>query len=99
MLWGSECALIGQKGKPMRFGFANAYNADGWDEKMRVQPDGSLIVQGRNIIAELNNLNAKTANLNLGKFRLTDEGVALTIRNSQRGDDRRYAFYHDGNWG
>ena len=69
------------------------------DHHANLRVDGGLTVQGRNILAELNNLNAKTANLNLGKFRLTDEGVALTIRNSQRGDDRRYAFYHDGNWG
>jgi hypothetical protein len=59
MLWGSHCALIGQKGKPMRFGFADAYNASGWDEKMRIQPDGSLIVNGRNILAELDDLKAQ----------------------------------------
>jgi hypothetical protein len=37
----------------MRFGFADAYNAAGWDEKMRIQPDGTLIVAGRDILAEL----------------------------------------------
>jgi hypothetical protein len=53
MLWGSNCALIGQKGKTMRFGFADAYNAAGWDEKMNIQPDGTVNIKGRNILAEL----------------------------------------------
>ena len=65
------------------------------DHGANLRVDGGLTVSGRNILGELNNLNAKVANLNLGKFRLTDEGVALTIRNSQRGDDTRFAFFHD----
>ena len=65
MLWGENCALIGQKGKLMRFGFADAYSAAGWDEKMNIQPDGvtnikgTLNVAGRNILAELDKLNSR----------------------------------------
>jgi hypothetical protein len=65
MLWGSNCALIGQKGKTMRFGFADAYNAAGWDEKMNIQPDGTVNIKGRNILAELDKLNSRWSGDNL----------------------------------
>ena len=42
MLWGSEFAMIGKKGNPMRFGFADNINADGWSEKVRIEADGRL---------------------------------------------------------
>ena len=42
MLWGDQCALIGKAGKPMRFGFANDTNANGWKEVSRFDPDGKL---------------------------------------------------------
>ena len=42
MLWGGEFAMIGKKGNPMRFGFADNTNADGWSEKVRIEPDGRL---------------------------------------------------------
>lgn len=46
MLWGQACALIGKKGEPMRFGFADNIGASGWDEKVRIEPDGRLKIGG-----------------------------------------------------
>lgn len=46
MLWGQSCALIGKKGEPMRFGFADNIGASGWDEKVRIEPDGRLKIGG-----------------------------------------------------
>lgn len=42
MMWGDSYAHIGKKGSPMRFGFADNTDASGWDEKMRLETDGSL---------------------------------------------------------
>jgi len=44
MLWGDNCALIGKKGLPIRFGFADNTDAAGWEEKIRIDPDGTLNV-------------------------------------------------------
>jgi microcystin-dependent protein len=46
MLWGDHCALIGKKGNAMRFGFADNIGASGWDEKVRIEPDGRLKIGG-----------------------------------------------------
>lgn len=46
MLWGDSCALIGKKGNAMRFGFADNTGASGWDEKVRIEPDGRLKIGG-----------------------------------------------------
>ena len=73
MLWGSHCALIGQKGKPIRFGFADAFNAAGWDEKVTIQPDGTLIAKSNMNVGGT----TTTPVLNLGgKFRLSGAGDA-----------------------
>jgi UDP-3-O-[3-hydroxymyristoyl] glucosamine N-acyltransferase len=45
MLWGDECALIGSKGAPIRFGFADNQNADGWVEHARLDKDGNIIAK------------------------------------------------------
>jgi hypothetical protein len=58
---------------------------------------GGLNVQGRNILAELNNLNAKTANLNLGNYTIGPEGPYLVIRT--QGHEGRWAYRTGTNWG
>jgi hypothetical protein len=42
MLWGDSFALIGSKGAPMRFGFADDQNANGWVEYARLDPDSTF---------------------------------------------------------
>ena len=54
-------------------------------------------VSGRNILAELNALNAKTANLNLGDYTIGPESEYLVIRRSGR--DGRWAYRSGTNWG
>ena len=61
--------------------------------------NNALMVQGRDIIAELNNLNAKTAGLNLGEFVMGQEGPFLVIRNKTTGNDSRWAYLKNTNWG
>jgi hypothetical protein len=61
MLWGESCALIGKRGAPIRFGFADNTNADGWSEKAVIDNDGNLsvhsgIINGRHLVNELNAL-------------------------------------------
>jgi hypothetical protein len=67
------------------------------DHHANLRVDGGLTVQGRNIIAELNNLNAKTANLNLGDYTVGPESDYLVIR--RRGHDGRWAYRTGTNWG
>ena len=58
---------------------------------------GAITASNRNILAELNNLNAKTANLNLGDFSIGQEGPFLVIRNKERSE--RWAYLKGTNWG
>jgi hypothetical protein len=78
MLWGSNCALIGQKGKTMRFGFADAYNAAGWDEKVNIQPDGTMNTFAINARAPIN------AGNDISVGRDLHFPNATTIRGNQR---------------
>jgi hypothetical protein len=79
MLWGSHCALIGQKGKPMRFGFADAYNAAGWDEKVNIQPDGTLNAKGNiSVGADLTFPNQTTIK-GAGRLHMTGEELLYIL--------------------
>jgi len=67
------------------------------DHGANLRVDGGLTVQGRNILGELNNLNAKTANLNLGNYTIGPEGPYLVIRT--QGSEGRWAYRTGTNWG
>ena len=71
--------------------------SNAWGGNGNLQVDGALTVSGRNILAELNALNAKTANLNLGDYTIGPESEYLVIRRSGR--DGRWAYRSGTNWG
>lgn len=77
MLWGDACALIGKKGNPMRFGFADDTNASGWSEKVRIEPDGRLKI-GNIYLSDPGNGSLRISNAYPGREGYVDIGPQNT---------------------
>lgn len=73
MLWGDSCTLIGKKGKPMCFGFADDTNASGWSEKVRIETDGRLKI-GNIYLSDPGNGSLRISNAYPGKEGYVDIG-------------------------
>jgi len=91
MLWGSNCALIGQSGKPIRFGHATDCNASGWAERVNITADGTLVANSNitavgNIVAH----NALDVNAGGGNVLKVDAGGIQAKRGMNVEGNRTY---------